>query len=67
MLKRLTNQAADQRKIVATANVADLSPENVHRDQGLSSRTCAAPRDGDDDSVTFFLSAGHWPRVFPGL
>jgi hypothetical protein len=70
MLERLehkTKLTADHKKIIATAGVGDSSPEDVHHDQGLSSCDRAAPRDGGDDRVTFFLAPGQWPRVFPGL
>ena len=66
-LERQTNQAADQRKIVAKPNVGDISAENAHRGLKLSSGACVAPRESDDDRAAFSLAAGHWPRVFPGL
>jgi hypothetical protein len=70
MPERLEHQRklmADRKKIIATADVGDSSPEDVRHDQGLSSCDRAAPRDGGDDRVTFFLAPGQWPRVFPGL
>jgi len=47
--------------------VISRSPEDVRHGQNLSSRDHDAPRDGDNDRVTFLLASDHWPRVFPGL
>ena len=66
-LERQSKLTADHRKIIATADVGDISPEDAHHGQGPLSRDRAAPRDDGDDRVTFFLAPGQWPRVFPGL
>jgi hypothetical protein len=62
---RQTKLVADQPKTTTAANVADISPENVHHVQRLSPHTHAMARDDDDRVV--FLAPGQWPRVFPGL
>jgi hypothetical protein len=67
LLERQTKLTADHSKIITTTSIGDISPEDVHQGQGLSSRNRAAPRDGGDERATFLLMPGHWPRVFPGL
>ena len=62
---RQTKLVADQPKTVAAANVADISPEELHHVQRLSPPTRAMAQDADDRVV--FLAPGQWPRVFPGL
>ena len=64
-LERQTKLAADHRS--ARIDVRDISLEEVHHGQGLSSRNCGESRDNDNDRVTFVLAPGQWPRVFPGL
>jgi hypothetical protein len=66
-LERRTKLAADHRIVSATIDVRDISLEEVHHGQGLSSRNCGESRDNDNDRVTFVLAPGQWPRVFPGL
>jgi hypothetical protein len=60
---RQTKLVADQPKSVAAANVADVSPKELHH--VLSPPTRAMAQDADDRVV--FLAPGQWPRVFPGL
>jgi len=66
LVERQSTQATDHREVIATTNVADISPEDVPRGQGSSSGAPEAARDGGDCG-TFFPASGEWPRVFPGL
>jgi hypothetical protein len=67
VLERKTDLTTDHRKIVAAADAGELSPGDVHSVEGPSSGDRALARPDDDDRVTFFLTPGQWPRVFPGL
>jgi hypothetical protein len=64
--RRQTRLVDDQPKTITAANVADVSPVDVHPVERVSPRTHTMPRDGDD-RVALFLAPGQWPRVFPGL
>jgi hypothetical protein len=54
LLERRTKLAADRRIVSATIDVRDISLEEVHHGQGLSSRNCAESRDNDNDRAHLF-------------
>jgi len=66
LVERQSTQATDHREVIATANVGDISPEDVPRAQRSSSGGPEAAQDGVDCG-TFFPASGEWPRIFPGL
>jgi hypothetical protein len=63
---RQTKLVADQPRTITAANVADMSPEDLHPVQRLSPPTHAMARDVDNRGA-LFLVPGQWPRVFRGL